>query len=137
VFASDLDVNLKRKERGFFDDGIEEHTNFLAGLRFQASETEDSAQGSLEILAFADVDGGTDESLVVSLQSEGHRVDAEAAVASASLNVTGENGTFTCQWNGEEVAQAGTRDGVTVTSAGDCIDEAGDTFSFSGTATSN
>jgi hypothetical protein len=137
VFASDLDVNLKRKQRGFFDDGIEERTNFTAGLRFQASETEDSAQGSLEILAFADADGGQDESLVVRLAAEGHRVNAAEAVASAALEVIGENGTFACTWNGERVEQTGSRDGVTVTSAGDCVDEDGETFSFEGTSTSN
>lgn len=137
VFASDLDVNLKRKERGLFDDGIEEHQNFTAGLRFQASETEDAAQGSLEILAFADRDGGQDESLVVRLAAEGHQVNATEAVASASLEVIGENGTFTCTWNGEQVEQTGSRDGVTVSSAGECIDEDGETFSFEGTATSD
>lgn len=137
VFASDLDVNLKRKERGFFDDGIEERANFTAGLRFQAEETEDSATGKLEILAFADTDGGQDESLVIRLSAEGHEVNAEEAVASAALEVVGENGTFACTWNAEQVEQTGTRDGVTVTSAGDCIDEDGETFSFSGTSTSN
>lgn len=140
VFASDLDVNLKRKERGFFDDGIEEHTNFTAGLRFQAEETEESASGKLEILAFADTDGGQDESLVVRLSAEGHQVNAEEAVAStatAALEVIGENGTFACTWNGDQVEQTGSRDGVTVTSAGDCVDEDGETFSFSGTSTSH
>ena len=135
VFASDLDVNLKRKDRGLFDDGIEERANFSAGLRFQASETEDSAQGSLEVLAFADVDGGRDESLVVKLAAEGHRVNASEATASAALEVIGENGTFACTWAAAE-SSAG-RDGVTVTSQGDCVDEDGETFSFSSEATSD
>lgn len=137
VFASDLDVNLKRKERGFFDDGIEEHTSFTAGLRFQAAETEESATGSLEVLAFADTDGGQDESLVVRLAADSHQINATAAVASASLEVIGENGTFACTWNASEVGQEGTPDGVKVTSAGDCVDEDGETFSFSGSAASN
>lgn len=138
VFASDLDVNLKRKQRGLFDDGIEEHTNFAAGLRFQASETADAAQGSLEVLAFADSDGGRDESLVVRLAAEGHRVsasDVTTASATASVEVIGENGTFACTWSGAKSTT--NREGVTVTSQGDCVDEAGETFSFSAEAASD
>ena len=135
LFAADLDVNVKRKERALFDDGIEEHANFLAGLRFQASQTADAAEGSLEVLAFADTDGGREQSLAIRLSAEGHRVNAAQVTAGAALEVIGENGTFTCTWSAAE--SIGAHDGVTVTSQGECVDVDGGTFSFSGEASSD
>lgn len=135
VFAADVDANIKRKERGLFDDGIVEHTNLSAGLRFIADQDASNASGSLEVLAFADTDGGRDESVVIRLAAEGHELDAENAIAEATLEVIGENGTFACQWSGSK--REIDRDGTTVQSEGSCTDENGETFSFSGEATSN
>ena len=53
--------------------------------------------------------------------------------ANASLSVTGTNGSFVCTWSGS--SQSADRDGLTVQSAGECVDENGETFSFEGTAT--
>jgi hypothetical protein len=133
VFASDIDMNIKRKQRGFLDDGIEERARLAAGVRFIADRSASDASGSLEVLAFADLDGGRDESVVIRLAAEGHRLDAGGATASASLEVIGENGTFSCTWSGAR--SDGTRDGVTVKSEGECVDEDGETFSFRGEAT--
>lgn len=133
VFASDFDAAVKRKERGLFDDGIEEEVNMSAGLRFKAESSDDSASGSLEVLTFVDEGGGRSESVAVSFAAEGHRFSAEEAVASASLDVSGTNGTFSCTWSGS--SQEAGREGLTVQSAGECIDEDGETFTFEGTAT--
>ncbi|MBI1948909.1 MAG: hypothetical protein HYS27_24695 [Deltaproteobacteria bacterium] len=134
IFASDFDQRLVRKERGLFDDGIEQETENVVGLRFQASETEDSAQGQLDLLAFVDENGVREDSVTVRMAAEGHRVDADNATASASLEIIGANGTFACNWSGAE--ESVDRDGVKVTSAGSCVDEDGETFEFSGEATS-
>lgn len=133
VFASDFDAAVKRKERGFFDDGIEEQVNMSAGLRFKAEQSADSASGSLEVLTFVDEGGGRTESVSVSFAAEGHRFSAEEATANADLSVTGSNGSFTCTWTASS-SQAD-REGLTVQSAGQCIDEDGEVFSFEGTAT--
>lgn len=133
VFASDFDASVKRKERGFFDDGIEEQVKMAAGLRFTAEAGDDSARGALEVLAFVDEDGARTQSVAVSFEAEGHRFSAEEATANASLSVTGTNGSFVCTWSGS--SQSADRDGLTVQSAGECVDESGETFSFEGTAT--
>lgn len=134
IFASDFDQRLVRKQRGLFDDGIEQQTENVVGLRFQASETEDSAQGQLDVLAFVDEDGNREDTVTIRMAAEGHRVDADNATASASLEIIGANGTFACSWSGAE--ESVDRDGVRVTSAGSCVDEDGETFEFSGEATS-
>lgn len=134
VFASDFDMNLVLKEHGLFEDGIEERTEVVAGLRFQASETEDSAQGQLDVLAFVDENGNREDSVTIRMAAESHRVDADNATASATLEVIAANGTFACSWSGAE--EAVDNDGVHVTSAGSCVDEDGETFDFSGEATS-
>lgn len=132
VFASDFEAGVKRKERGFFDDGIEELVNMSAGLRF-AAETDDlGGRGSLEVLTFVDEDGGRSQSVSVVMSAEGHQIDAESAVASASLEVRGSNGTFSCTWGG--TSQSADRDGIRVQSSGECIDEDGEVFSFDGSA---
>ena len=133
VFASDFEAGQKRKERALFDDGIEERTRMSAGLRF-AAETDDlGGRGRLDVLTFVDEDGGQTQSVSVSLQAEGHRFNAADATASASLEVRGGNGSFTCTWSGSQ-SQVD-RDGLRVESAGECVDEDGEVFSFSGTAT--
>ncbi len=134
IFTSDFDQRLVRKERGLFDDGIEEATSNVIGLRFQASQTEDSAQGQLDLLAFVDENGERQDSVTVRMAAEGHQVDADSAVASASLEIIGANGTFACSWSGAE--EAVDRDGTHVTSAGSCVDEDGETFEFSSDVTS-
>ncbi len=134
IFASDFDQRLVRKERGWFDDGIEQETENVVGLRFQASETETTAQGQLDVLAFVDVNGTREDSVTIRMAAEGHRVDADNATASASLEIIGANGSFACSWSGAE--ESVDRDGVRVTSAGSCVDEDGETFEFSGEATS-
>ncbi|MCC7108027.1 MAG: hypothetical protein IT382_01955 [Deltaproteobacteria bacterium] len=134
VFAADFDQNLVLKEHGLFEDGIQERTETVAGLRFQASETEDSAQGQLDVLAFVDENGNREESVTIRLAAESHRVDADNATASAALEVIAANGTFACTWSGAE--EAVDNDGVHVTSAGSCVDEDGETFDFSAEATS-
>lgn len=134
VFASDFDMNLVLKEHGLFEDGIQERTEVVAGLRFQASETEDSAQGQLDVLAFVDENGTREDSVTIRLAAESHRVDADNATASATLEVIAANGTFACTWSGAE--ESVDRDGVRVTSAGSCVDEDGETFEFSAEATS-
>jgi len=133
VFASDFDASVKRKERGLFDDGIEEQVKMAAGMRFTAEASDNSASGALEVLAFVDEDGARTESVAVSFAAEGHRFSAEEATANASLSVTGTNGSFVCTWSGS--SQSADRDGLTVQSAGECVDENGETFSFEGTAT--
>jgi len=133
VFASDVDQKEKRKERGLFDDGIESHTELVAGVRFQAEQSEDSGRGSLEVLAFVDEDGNREDSVSIKFEAEGHRVSATETTAGATLEVTGTNGTFSCTWSASS-ADAGA-DGLTVESAGQCTDEDGEVFSFEGTAT--
>lgn len=133
TFASDIDMDIKRKERGFFDDGVEDRVRLGVGARFVAESDDNSARGTLEVLASASADGDREESVTIRLEAEGRRVDAASATASASLAVVGENGTFTCSWSSTE--ERGTRDGLTVTSAGSCVDEDGETFAFEGTAT--
>jgi hypothetical protein len=133
VFASDFEAGQKRKERGLFDDGVEERTRMSAGLRF-AAETDDlGGRGRLDILTFVDEDGGQSESVSVTLAAEGHRFDAGEATASASLEVHGGNGTFVCTWSGS--SSDANRDGLVVESQGECVDEDGEVFSFEGTAT--
>jgi hypothetical protein len=135
VFAADLDTNIRLKEHGFFEDGVTERANFAAGVRFIADSDESNASGSLEVLGFADEGDGHEESIVVKLAAEGHQVDAENATASASLQVIGENGTFECTWSGSK--ESANDDGVTVKSEGECVDEDGETFNWSGEATSH
>ena len=132
VFASDFEAGVKRKERGFFDDGIEELVHMSAGLRFAAETSDLGGRGSLEVLTFVDEDGGRSQSVSVVMSAEGHQLDAENAVASASLEVRGDNGTFTCTWGG--TSQSADRDGLRVQSSGECIDEDGEVFSFDGSA---
>ncbi len=132
VFASDVDYHKKRKERGWFDDGIDEHTELVAGLRFQAESTDISGRGSLEVLAFVDEDGERQQSIAIEFEAEGYRVSASEAVARASLEVRGSNGTFICTWSGSE--RSADRDGLVVESSGECIDDEGDVFSFEGRA---
>jgi hypothetical protein len=134
VFASDLDARARNKERGFFDDGVVEHAHLQAGLRFEADSTDTSAEGSLEVLAILDEDGRREDSVVIRLTGEGHQVDAESATAGAALEVVGENGTFRCEWSA--TSQKGDRDGVTVSSTGQCTDEDGEVFEFDGEARS-
>ncbi len=133
VFASDFETSIKRKERGFFDDGIEERVQMSAGMRFTAQSDADSARGTLEVLTFVDEGGDQTQSVAVSFEAEGHQFSAEEATASASLSVTGSNGSFVCTWSA--ASRAADRDGLSVESAGECVDEDGDTFSFEGTAT--
>ena len=133
ILTSDLDLNVVQKNPPLFDDGIVEHTHAVAGLRFMTDSTATSDQGSLEILSFVDEDGGRDESLTLRLAAESHQVDASTLTSSASLEVVGENGTFSCTWGAVEASSA--RDGETVHAEGECIDENGETFSFSGSAT--
>jgi len=132
VFTSDLDARVRNKERGLFDDGYVEHAHLQAGLRFTAETTDTSAQGSLEVLALVDEDGARQDSIVIRLTGEGHKVDAEAATAGAELEVVGENGTFRCTWSA--TSQKGERDGVSVSSTGQCTDEDGEVFEFDGSA---
>jgi hypothetical protein len=133
VFASDFDTSIKRKERGFFDDGIEERVQMAAGMRFTAQRDADSARGALEVLTFVDEGGDRTQSVAVSFEAEGHQFSAEEATASASLSVTGNNGSFVCTWSA--ASRDADRDGLLVQSAGECTDDAGNTFSFEGTAT--
>jgi hypothetical protein len=130
VFASDFESGVKRKERGFFDDGIEERVKMVAGMRLTTDSSDDSARGTLEVLAFVDEDGARTQSVAVSFEAEGHRFSAEQVTANASLSVTGSNGSFVCTWSG--VRQSADRDGLTVQSTGQCVDENGETFSFEG-----
>ena len=85
-----------------------------------------------KVLALLDEDGRREQSVVIRLAAEGRQLDAANATASASLEVEGENGKFSCTWAGTE--QRGDRDGVTVTSTGQCTDENGEVFSFDGEA---
>jgi hypothetical protein len=132
VFVADIDARLRRKVRGLFDDGSVEQAHLQAGLRFTGESTDTSARGSLEILALVDEDGGRDESVVIRLTGEGHVVDAQSATSGAALDVVGDNGTFRCTWS--KTSQDGGRDGLSVASTGECIDEDGEVFSFEGAA---
>ncbi len=134
VFASDVDAKVVDKTHGFFEDGVDEHTHVEAGLRFVADSTDTSGSGSLEILTFVDDDGGHQDSVSIKLAAEGHQVDAQTATASASLQVVGANGTFECTWSAAD--EEGTPDGEKVSSQGQCTDEDGNTFDFSGEAVS-
>jgi hypothetical protein len=132
VVATDIDARVRNKERGFLDDGYVEQAHLQAGLRFLADSSDTEASGSLEVLALLDEDGRREQSVVIRLAAEGRQLDAANATASASLEVEGENGKFSCTWVGTE--QRGDRDGVTVTSTGQCTDENGEVFSFDGEA---
>jgi hypothetical protein len=134
VVAADLDARVRNKERGFLDDGYVEQAHLMAGARFLGESTDTSASGTLEVLALLDEDGARTESVVIRLAAEGRTLDAEEATASAALEVVGENGTFRCTWSA--TSQEGDRDGVRVASAGECIDENGESFSFEGEAVS-
>lgn len=140
VFASDVDANVKKKNPPFLDDGVTEHDHVQAGVRFVADQSNTAAAGSLEVLAFADEDGGQQQSVVIRLSANSHEVDATGATgaattADAALEVVGENGTFKCTWSSTN--ESGAHDSVTVTSAGQCVDETGATFDFSGEASSS
>ena len=65
--------------------------------------------------------------------AEAEEVSPDKTLAEATLSVRGSNGDFTCTWSG--AAEERTDESATVTSAGSCTDENGDTFDFSGTAT--
>lgn len=130
--AVDVEMDVKRKERGLFDDGLEQHASLAAGVRFVAHQSDDSAGGTLEVLASASENGDDEASVTLRFEAESRQVDANTATANAEVSVVGENGTFTCTWTGSETR--GTRDGLVVTSAGSCTDPDGETFSFEGEA---
>ena len=131
VFASDVDAREVKKQHGFFEDGVTDHTRVKAGLRFVADSTDTSGHGTLEILTFVD-DNGDKDTVVIKLDAEGHQVNAATATASASLQVVGANGTFACTWSA--ASSEGTPEGDKVSSTGHCVDENGETFDFAGEA---
>jgi hypothetical protein len=92
----------------------------------------EAQSGSLEVLAFVDENGEREESVTIRLAAESHLVDAASVTSSASIEVVGGNGSFACNWSAAEEAVA--TDGSHVTAAGECIDENGDSFTFSGEA---
>jgi hypothetical protein len=136
VFASDVDAKVINKEHGFFEDGVTDHSHVEAGLRFLADTTDTSGSGSLEILTFVDDDASQhNESVSIKIAAEGHQVNASTVTSSADVEIVGENGTFKCTWTGAD--QEGTPQGEKVSSEGHCVDEDGETFDFSGEATSS
>lgn len=135
VVAADVVNQRRRIERGWFDDGRIESHRATAGLRFTAREDDDSASVTVELLAFVDEDDGRrEESIALTFGANAEEVSEDQTLANATLAVTGSNGSFECTWNGASEGTAD-RDGVyEVQSAGTCVDDDGETFSFSGTA---
>ena len=133
VVAADVTQQRRRIVRGWFDDGMIESHRATAGIRFTAAADANSASVDVELLAFIDEDDNArDESLVLVFSADANIVSSEQTLAQATLSVRGSNGDFTCTWGGASEAEA---DGaVTVSSAGVCIDEDGETFVFEGTA---
>ncbi|MFZ9886187.1 MAG: hypothetical protein ACO3JL_01690 [Myxococcota bacterium] len=130
IFSADIDAQQRSVERGLFDDGILSRERFSVALRFTAQASDEASSGTLEIVAFVDVDDDAhDQSVVLTLQAESRQIDDETNLAGASLIVRGSNGYFTCTWE----AASTTREGGTSTydSSGGCIDEeTGEEFTF-------
>lgn len=133
IFSCDLENELRNQDRGLFSDGVIEAERLSVALRFLAEETEDSASGQLELLAFVDdTDDSRDESVVLSFAAESRRVDADTSIAGATLSVRGGNGDFECTWSS---AQERVDEGKhSYQSAGSCVDSAtGETFDWEST----
>jgi hypothetical protein len=130
IMSSDLLSQILRIERGFFDDGVEWASRLTAALRFSEITEGSTTTGKLEVLAFVDeTDDTRDESVAIVFESQSHQLSDTASLTEATLEVVGSNGSFSCVFNEAEEERA---DGVTVyTSSGDCVDEDGETFSFS------
>lgn len=134
VIAADVTQQRRRIERGWFDDGLMESHRATAGVRFTAAADDDSASVDVELLAFIDEDDNTrEESLALVFGADAQEVSPDKVLAEATLSVRGSNGDFTCTWGGASEATA--QGVVTVQSDGSCIDDDGETFEFSGTAT--
>jgi hypothetical protein len=134
ILAADLTHQRRTIERGWFDDGAITTERASAGVRFTSTASDDTASVSVELLAFTDEDDNArDQSLVLAFAAEAEEVSPDKTLAEATLSVRGSNGDFTCTWSG--AAEERTDESATVTSAGSCTDDNGDTFDFSGTAT--
>jgi hypothetical protein len=133
ILAADVTQQRRRIERGIlFDDGRLSTTRATAGLRFTAADEATSASVNVELLAFVDEDDNArDESLVFSFGAEAREVSADQSIAGATLEVRGENGEFRCTWSAASEEQGADR--TTVESEGECVDEDGEVFAFSGT----
>lgn len=133
IMSCDLKNELRSQDRGLFNDGVVEGERLSVALRFLAEQDEDSAAGSLEILAFLDdTDDSRDESVVLSFAAESRRIDEDTSIAGATLSVRGSNGDFECTWTSakEQVSEQSS----TYESAGNCVDnETGETFDWEST----
>lgn len=133
IISADLIEQRRRIERGWFDDGMIESHRATAGIRFTATADEETASFDVELLAFIDENDDTrDESLVLVFGADAREVSPDQTIAEATLSVRGSNGDFTCTWGG--ASETADDDVITVQSEGSCVDENGETFEFSGTA---
>lgn len=138
ILAADLTQQSRRLERfPIFDDGKITSTRTTAGLRFIANDgdTEDSV--GVELLAFVDEDDNArDQSVVLRFGASEKEVSADRTLADATLEVEGSNGAFACTWTAasEDLSEDGDRGSVE--SAGNCVDDDGETFSFEASSTS-
>ncbi len=135
IFSADVDFQKRLTRPDFFQDAVIERARLTAALRFTGDETATDSQGRLEILCFVDESDDTrDESVSIVLAAESHRLESQdLTTAAASIEVTGSNGSFACTWSAAE--QDLGPDGSRVTSQGECVDEDGETFTFSSVIT--
>jgi hypothetical protein len=131
VLSADVESIVRRTERGwFFDDGIEDWQHAIAGVRVTTRADDDDAEGTVEIVAFVDEDGGRDEAVVVRVSGSSTQIDSDTLASTVDIEVEGDNGIFAC--NFDQLERDADRDGVTVSAKGSCRDEDGDEFDFSG-----
>lgn len=129
VVTADLTAQERNVERGFLDDGVITSTRSTGAVRFTAESADDSAAVSADLLAFVDDSDDTrNDSVVVSFAAEANEIAADQTLANATVDVRGQNGTFSCNFTAAE--ESLDRDGGLVKSAGSCIDAAGEVFSF-------
>lgn len=134
IFSADVDLSVRKSNPAFMEDPILERQRITAAVRFVGHEDAVDQSGRLEILCFVDeTDDARDESVAIILAADSHRVDDSLTLANASLEVRGSNGSFTCTFSAAE--QDLGPDGERTTAEGNCVDENGDTFTFSSTVT--
>ncbi len=137
IYSVDLTQKLiDPEEDGVFSDGAFWEARSRAAMRLTTLVTGATDSVTLEILCFVDIDndGSQEDTLVITLDYTHTQVSSEVDSVSATLQVRGTNGSFTCSWHGA-VAERD-EDTTGYHSEGSCVDdETGESFSWDGTHT--
>jgi hypothetical protein len=134
IITGDLNDQIRLIERGFLDNAVQSSTRATGAVRFSASDTATEDAVRIEVLGFVDdSDDARDESVVLTFNASERSV-ANTSLVEADLTVTGSNGSFQCTWSSAE-EQLTDGEGR-VQAAGNCVDENGETFSFTADTTS-